>query len=189
MSEYLERKITKALGISVGDIVSTSYKTGPYEVFQISGPRWIQQGALNFIILPEPVISLACIVPGTARPRIHVDKIDGWLNDIRFSEGKWLTAQNDEIFVSKSDKVANSLLDLIELRGEEKPTPERPRLLHDLDWSLPVRNCEKCNLYWNFETTIRGRIDRCSCGNFAHAVVQMPDNWGISAYMLGLNAP
>lgn len=76
-----------ALGISTGDIVSTSYGTGPYEVWDI----YRLQGGLISLELIEP----GCRAPG--RRESHF-----WLNNIRRDGDRWFNPHGDEIFVTPS---------------------------------------------------------------------------------------
>jgi hypothetical protein len=74
-----------ALGISTGDIVSTSYRTGPYEVWDIHP-------------LDRGLISLELIAPGAPRP--HRRESHVWLNTIRRDGDRWFNQHDDEIFVT-----------------------------------------------------------------------------------------
>jgi hypothetical protein len=76
-----------ALGISTGDIVSTSYNTGPYEVWDIYP-------------LDRGLISLELIAPGAPRPGRRESHF--WLNNIRREGDRWFNAHDDEIFVTPS---------------------------------------------------------------------------------------
>jgi hypothetical protein len=78
-----------ALGISTGDIVSTSYNTGPYEVWDIYS-------------LDRGLISLELIAPGAPRPGRRESHF--WLNNIRREGDRWFNPRGDEIFVEPSHR-------------------------------------------------------------------------------------
>lgn len=54
----------EALGITVGDIVSTSYSTGPFTVESITGPFTTFTSVGAFTIWPRPVICIRLIAIG-----------------------------------------------------------------------------------------------------------------------------
>lgn len=79
-----------ALGISVGDLVRTSYGTGPNEVERIHGPYYFNVGVFdNLIVRTWPVISIGF-------------SGDSGINNIRQEGDRWFTDGNDEIFVTKN---------------------------------------------------------------------------------------
>lgn len=75
-----------ALGISTGDIVRTSYGTGPYEVRTIIGPEFSAEGV--------PLIHLILTVPGSS------DRGRYYINDVRRSGDGWLCGRADELYVT-----------------------------------------------------------------------------------------
>lgn len=94
----LQRAWQSALGITVGDLVRTSYHTGPYEVWRIWGPLWWEtnySGKLLYL-WQSPVISLTCVRPGST-PGSREDF--SYLNTIYRIGDRWLTAGCDEIIV------------------------------------------------------------------------------------------
>jgi len=81
------------IDLHVGDIVFTSYKTGPYEIMHVSRPSYFYQ--LNILLIRTyPVVSL------TVR-ELKASSGKGWLNNIRQMEGRFLTDGDDEIFIQR----------------------------------------------------------------------------------------
>lgn len=93
-----QRSWKTALGISVGDLVRTSYHTGPYEVWSIYGPRWWETNysGQEIYLWRSPVINLTCVLPGVSSP--SEDEFF-WLNTIYRRGDQWITAGGDEIYV------------------------------------------------------------------------------------------
>ena len=90
------RVYKEALGIQVGDIITTSYDTGPYEVWHIWGPKYWHKG-LDWIIWPWPVISLLCVYA----PGHHFFGRRGfsYLNEIHQENDRWFMPYG-EIFIA-----------------------------------------------------------------------------------------
>jgi hypothetical protein len=74
-----------ALGISTGDIVRTSYGTGPYVVRAIVGPTFAQDGT--------PLLDLVLSVPGE-RSRYDINDV------IRIGNGWFSRGGADELYVT-----------------------------------------------------------------------------------------
>lgn len=79
-----------ALGISVGDVVKTSYGTGPYRVELITDPHYWSVDLSGLTVWPYLVISLICTDPDNTRRRdksyiscIHQDG-DRWFDDMGY---------------------------------------------------------------------------------------------------------
>jgi hypothetical protein len=89
----------KALGIAPGDIITTSYGTGPYEVWDISSPRYWHKHIGALVIWPWPVISL--ILFHADNPPETRSYHFAYINDIHCDNGRWFTDNGDEIFVEK----------------------------------------------------------------------------------------
>ena len=90
------RIFQEALGICTGDVVTTSYGTGPYEVWSISGPRLWREGLWR-TIYPAPVISLALLSTGHTGS-VRSSQVYG-INDVLQEGDRWLTLSGDEVFV------------------------------------------------------------------------------------------
>jgi hypothetical protein len=70
--------IQGALGIHTGDIIATSYNTGPYIVHQIHGPFTYFTGVGHIAILDHPEVSLTLSTPNAKRKGAA-----GFINNIR----------------------------------------------------------------------------------------------------------
>lgn len=80
-----------ALGISVGDLVRTSYGTGPSEVERINGPVFYDEALPSVLIVRTwPVVYVG--FSGSAG-----------IGSIRQDGTRWFTDDNAEIFVAKSN--------------------------------------------------------------------------------------
>ena len=86
-----------AFGIQTGDIVRTSYGSGPFRVFSIYGPRYWDRGVGDIVIRTWPVISL-----GLSRPDHPKKDGEYIINYIRQEGDRWFTDSNDEVFVEKA---------------------------------------------------------------------------------------
>lgn len=75
-----------ALGITTGDIVRTSYRTGPYEVNAIVGPELSAEGI--------PLIHLILTVPDSS------DRGRYYINDVRRSGDGWQCGRADELYLT-----------------------------------------------------------------------------------------
>lgn len=132
----------RALGIATGDIVRTSYNTGPYEVWRIYGPEQWCDSVIHISIWPQPIISLGLILPGTgseSNPHTY------GINEIRREGDRWFTA-NAEVFVETAQTaIQGSLFDPIEERTAD-PYQFQP----DVDYQDPrTWRCRGCNRDFN----------------------------------------
>ena len=99
----------QALGITTGDVITTSYKSGPYIVKQISGPYYFQKTFAYLTIWPSPVI---CLTLSYADPSLTST---AYINHIhREPDGRYLTDCHDEIFVHKSAQPSPAQLPLLD---------------------------------------------------------------------------
>lgn len=135
----------KALGIRVGDIVTTSYNTGPYEVWSIWGPKCWHKGGLDYTIWPWPVISLLCVY---AQGHYFFGRHGfSHLNEIHQEGDRWLGPHGSEIFVAPpSDGYPNLPIDMF---LSYPPAPE-PYLFQDgVDYTEWAWHCRGCGLDFN----------------------------------------
>jgi hypothetical protein len=89
----------RGLGICTGDIVRTSYGTGPYEVWDVHGPHQFVHGPSEICIWPYPVVSLSLLpVQRYPNERITVANMAG-INEIRREGDRWFT-RNSEVLVT-----------------------------------------------------------------------------------------
>ncbi len=145
-----ERVYSSELGIETGDLVRTSYGTGPYEVVQVSKPTFTMKMVGDLVVFPWPVISLVCIMPGVP-PR--GDNGHYWLNEIHREGARYVSGGSywnhpDEIFVEKkcSTYVAMDLFSSI----EEGPIPYP--FQSGVDYTVldgELWKCPRCNLDYN----------------------------------------
>jgi len=116
-----------ALGISVGDRVSTSYGTGGI-VTHVSRPHYVERGVSSLVVRTWPVMSL----------NYDGDKI---INDIRIEGNRWFTDADDEIFIEKAQPEYPLQMDMFEATLE----PFEPyRFRAGVDYSRNVWMCEEC---------------------------------------------
>jgi hypothetical protein len=106
--------ITQALGISVGDIISTSYGSGPYRVVEISQPVKFSIRALHIVIRDHEVTHLKLAdLDGESKTPSYIGSIR------RVGSDRWATDMNDEIFVEKKGEVSGAQLDLFSVLTPE----------------------------------------------------------------------
>lgn len=145
-------RIKRALGIQTGDVLTTSYKSGPYLVHQITGPftHFEEVGAV--VILDHPEISLSLTSPNAQR-----HGISGWINNIRQVGDRWFTAMNDEVLITRPERAPVqpvTLLDLIDPPDqiEELPAQAPYRLNPAVDYTAGPRrvwHCGACGADFN----------------------------------------
>jgi hypothetical protein len=145
-------KITSALGIQAGDIVTTAYNSGPYMVHQIHGPITHFTGVGHLVILDHPEISLILSTANAKRKGTA-----GFINNIRQVNSHWYTAQNDEIFITRHpapEREPTSLLDLFDPLSQVEILPIPP--LYPLNPTVnyqagPRRawHCPECDVDFN----------------------------------------
>lgn len=163
-----------ALGIETGDILRTSYNTGPYKVLSIRGPYNTEQVGSELYILRDTCISV--------RLQHTVSKgIDYWINGICKRDERWLSGK-DEIFVEKPPKRANLPIDMFLSYPQE---PEPYCCQPDVDYSNTVWKCEKCRRDYNWQPPQRYDRIRCPfCNHWFSLRVFLPGDpastWGYS---------
>ena len=130
-SVFSSPTIQGALGIHTGDIIATSYNTGPYIVHQIHGPFTYFTGVGHIAILDHPEVSLTLSTPNAKRKGAA-----GFINNIRQVNHRWYTAQNSELFITSQQLPSfqpTTLFDLFDpLRQVEVPsvsTQNRPCMI------------------------------------------------------------
>lgn len=138
----------EAFGICTGDIVTTSYGTGPYEVWSIFGPR-LWQGGLWRAIYPAPVISLGLLSmahTGAVRS-CHMYGI----NDVLREGDRWFTLAGDEVFVRAPAKRPPSQVDMFK---SYPPDPKPYPFQEGVDYTAGQRrvwHCPHCGRDCNAE--------------------------------------
>lgn len=139
----------RALGVSTGDIVTTSYNTGPYEVWDIQGPRLYSGGRYGpLFIWRRPHMSLVFTTPGTSPPEgAEYPRI----NDVVHINGRWFSlGGRDELFVEHRSAAGQ-----ISLFGPEEPTAEPYRFQEGVDYDAEGRtwHCWACGRDFNADPT------------------------------------
>jgi hypothetical protein len=128
-----------ALGISVGDLVRTSYDTGPYRVKSINPPHYVENWVGVLVIRTWPVVSLVCSDP------VKKDG-DCYLNGIRREVERWFNDQNDEIFVTPA--AAGQMFQMELLSVDEQP----PYAFQaGVDYRHNAWKCDRCGVDFNAE--------------------------------------
>lgn len=157
-----------ALGISSGDIVRTSYGTGPYEVWSIWGPRMFVNSATHIVIWDVPVISLTLTHVHGGVPRDNSDFF--YLNEISRHGNRWLMANCDELFVeSAGTRVIQS-----SLFGSSEDEPVQWPFHSGVDYSSKnLFHCETCGI--DFNKVPEWQYDhRClTCGRQGVRIIMM----------------
>lgn len=117
-----------ALGISVGDLVRTSYGTGPYEVRRVNGPYFYNE-------------SLPSVLVVRTWPVIFIGFSDNaGIGSIRNEGTRWFTDSNDEVFVTtRNPKQKPAQLPMFWQAGHG-PYPFKP----GVDYTHNVWRCKHC---------------------------------------------
>ncbi len=130
-----------ALGISTGDIITTSYRTGPFVVVSIYGPTYFSRFGGDLVIRDYLVIGLGLAKPG--EPLVA----RSWVNDIRQERDRWLTDTNDEVFVDGSGQSHAQQMDMF---ASQPPVPEPYAFDPDVDYrAAHTWRCERCDRDYN----------------------------------------
>lgn len=141
-----QRIFQEALGICTGDIVTTSYGTGPYEVWGISGP-WLWKDGLYRTIYPQPVISLILLATGHTGP--VRSRHFCFINDVLREGDRWFTLVGEEVFV--------------------RAPSQRPALQVDMFRSYPA-DPPPYPFQEGVDYTLQGRVWHCPhCGRDCNA--------------------
>lgn len=168
------------LGISIGDIITTSYSTGPYIVHVLYGPYYTSPGLNGLVIRTWPVVGLECG--------------DAWINDVRQEGDRWFTDSNDEIYVQSSEPEGQLLL--FDLPHGEQPYSFDPQV--DYHRFGEVWRCARCGIDYNApdepEPWRGGICPRCGRATPpGDAILLMPPRIvgveQLNAYIFGLSSP
>lgn len=167
------------LGISIGDIVTTSYHTGPYVVHGVYGPFYTERGFYGLVVRTWPVYDLG---------------LDGGgINSVRREGERWFTDSNDEIFVQFVEPEGQ--LSLFEVC--EQPVASYP-LEPGVDYRQfgRVWKCGRCEVDFNAappQPYWRGAAcPRCGLGSYTQVYLMPPrvaELQQLNAYVLGLSSP
>ncbi len=182
------RYYREAFGIKVGDIVTTSYGTGPYEVWEISTPRQITSYPHALVIRAWPVVDLALIV--SERAARHAERRFCGINDVRREKDCWLTDQLDEVLVQPNER---TLILPIHPIYSYPPLPEPYGFQQGVDYLAGHRqvwHCARCGRDWNEVKLLRWEGVWCqACQGRGIPIVFMHDpTTSQSEFVLALNA-
>ena len=144
----------EALGIAVGDIITTSYGSGPYRVTHIWGPKTWYAIYNEMTIWPYPIISLILS---------HVDfnqRTTAYINNVHREGDRWFTdcvsylGERSEVFVQKPDTPTPPMQ--ISLFTQVEPPPYQ--LQPDVDYNAGdghVWHCNQCGTDFNADRPSR----------------------------------
>lgn len=177
-----------ALGISEGDIITTSYDTGPYIVKRVH-PALYWYKTSDLVVRPYPVTSMAL-----AHYPKHGGEYAG-INQVRRVDNRWFSGVNDEIFVQKPDHYSLEQVSMFDLFPTADGTEETPYVFQDgVDYLAGdgcLWHCEHCGKDYN--TELRGlakRSDCPFCGWFPIALIYIDHRVNHeNAYWRWLNFP
>lgn len=160
MSEELVYR--EALGVETGDIVTTSYGTGPYEVREIIGPHYWYCDWNSLVVREYPVISLVLVRQGHEGPVLFYHMY--WINDVRREGERYFDDQGDEVFVEKPQaRPAMSMPDLLSA-AEDDPRTRPYRFQAGVDYDAGdgrVWHCPACGLDFNGSSPFRCGVPAC----------------------------
>ena len=171
-----------ALGISIGDRVSTSYGTGGI-VTHVSKPHYVEYDVGGLVVRTWPVVSLN--YEGTPYA-VHGNNI---INDIRAEGDRWFTDADDEIFIEKAHEYSLQMEIF-----ETAPEPFEPyKFRAGVDYSRNVWMCEECGDF-NAGPEMDDMRWRCPiCGKYGvtKIILMQPRVHGkkqLNSYLLSLGA-
>ncbi len=160
------------LGIRTGDIVRTSYDTGPYEVWQIYGPYLWTDSTDYLAIYSAPQMGLQLIRPGEPfRGREHCF----WINHISRVGDRWFTGR-DEMFVEHVNSVGQ-----LDLFGPAEEIPAQYAWQEGVNYHVAlgeVWRCWACGRDFNGRQTDRWCGPLCldsACHGVGKAIVVLPE--------------
>jgi len=185
-----DRYFREVLGLKVGDIVETSYGTGPYEVWYVTPARMVTHFVHALIVRSWPVIDLAVVTPNERSHRLLRGDFS-YINNIRREGKRWFTDQQDEVFVRER---GTALVLPIHPTWSYPPSPSPYAFQSGVDYHAGHRrvwHCEACGRDWNEAEERRPwEPARCPlCTRVGIPVVLMDDPAsGQSEYVLALNS-
>lgn len=140
MSSNPKIEIKEALGISVGDVVTTSYGSGPYEVKSVRPPQKFCKSIFSIVIRDHEVTSLVL------RDLDGNCNTDSYINNIRRVGDRWATDMNDEVFVEKKNKLVIIQPDLFAVAAKSD-IPAEYQMQEGCDYRAGagrIWHCEYC---------------------------------------------
>jgi hypothetical protein len=157
----IKKRPGSAFGISVGDLVSSTYpsESGPFEVFHIREPRYVDDFGSAVVVRSCPVINLVCVSPARRVNSIMIEDASAIITAVRREGDRFFTDRNHEISVVKSAPTTSlqpSLFDPVEL-----VVPPPPVLPAGVDYSRKAWLCDKCKNVWNAKLRRYGAPPLC----------------------------
>lgn len=136
--------IQSLMGVELGDIVSTSYFTGPYEVTKITGPLYSDRDISDLVtIFPWPYMNLQC-VGKSCRGEQQEALLNGYHQDPR---GRLVSTFGDLLTVFKPEHRRPRQASLFDPPDPIPGVyPWQPGVDYD-SWDL--WNCRKCSADFN----------------------------------------
>ena len=169
--------IKEALGIGLGDIVKTSYGSGPYRVVEVSAPVKFEVQGLHIVIRDHEVTSLKLAdLEGKSNTPSYIGNIR------RVGPDRWATDTNDEIFVEKKTEDSGEQLDLFSVL----PTAPAPdyEFQDGCDYRAgagKVWHCDSCGKDFNTDEFSRISVSCPDCSRTCTAIFYMAapavDDW------------
>lgn len=178
------RMYRTALDLEVGDVVTTSYGTGPYEIETITAPYWFHRYPGDLFIHTVPMVSITCFDVGDVQRR---DTDRSYINDIRRSGERWLMSGKDELFVQKPINRPPMQIDMFySYPAMPPPYPFDP----SVDYSKDAWKCDICNGDFNWTPPVRNDLPH-GCPHCKHGRVvtrlHLVDDFSVSIYVQSLN--
>lgn len=192
----------EALGIHTGDIVRTSYGSGPYEVWSMTPPSYVHglEHGPEVVIHLWPTISLVLVKPHGKSNHHQVVAPCYYINNVRqvlqpYGSSRWFTDQNDEVLVEPSDAPPALPIDMF---ASYPPIPEPPVFQAGVEYSVSAGvdgeiclwHCRTCALDFNGPPVApRAHVAHCpQCGHWGSwPVYVMQREAGVSECILTLN--
>lgn len=157
-----------ALGIEVGDLLTTSYGTGPEYVKDIHGPYVTSEIGTHLVLLPSPQISVSL-------QKLDMSKHD-WrgINGIRQDGNRWLTFNCSEVFIEKPAVRVAMQIDMFQSYPSTPPLYQRDK---DVDYSIYAWKCCKCDRDFNWKPTTDWAMATCPycCHWTCKRLIELPD--------------
>lgn len=171
----MQKRVYKTVfGLETGDIVTTSYNTGPYEVIDLTAPRYVSSDFGSLFIHRFPIFSIICGDPpgGHRQYPTPLGNPAGYLNGICFVDGRFLCWDGkDEVFVKKSKPLYDQVIDMF----ASYPMPvDKPYVWQaGVDYSAQVFNCQHCGgIDFNYSGVVAWQCNpKCAqCGRVSRRV-------------------
>ena len=159
-----------ALGIEIGDIVMTSYDTGPYEIDSISDPYVYERYGSELYIFSAPCVGVSCFPIDAVR----IESNRCYINDIRQVGERWFTRRGDEVYVQKPAARPSMPVDMF---YSYPPVPPLRTFDPTVDYTQHAWTCEKCERDFNWTPPERYAMPRClHCNHWSCLRIRLPND-------------